>query len=58
MRKYMPRKLAIFLGMMIGSIIGSYIPALWGADLFSVSSILLSGLGALAGVWLGYKFSD
>jgi hypothetical protein len=47
----------IWLGILIGSTIGGFIPALWGAGLFSYSSVLLSGIGGLAGLWLGYKTS-
>jgi hypothetical protein len=45
----------IWLGVLIGSSVGGFIPMLWGGDLFSVSAVLLSGLGAVVGVWLGYK---
>ena len=45
----------IWLGVLIGATVGGFIPTLWGADLFSYSSILLSGLGALAGLWVGYR---
>jgi uncharacterized membrane protein YeaQ/YmgE (transglycosylase-associated protein family) len=47
----------IWLGVVIGSVIGGFIPDLWGADMFSYSSVLLSTVGALAGLWLGYKMS-
>jgi uncharacterized membrane protein YeaQ/YmgE (transglycosylase-associated protein family) len=47
----------IWLGVVIGSVIGGLIPDLWGADLFSYSSVLLSTIGALAGLWLGYRMS-
>lgn len=40
-----------------GMILGGYIPALWGAA-FSVSSIVFSLLGAVAGLWLGVRLSD
>jgi uncharacterized membrane protein YeaQ/YmgE (transglycosylase-associated protein family) len=45
----------IWLGILIGSTIGGFIPSLWGADLFSYSALLLSTAGAIAGLWLGYK---
>ncbi len=45
----------IWLGVLIGSTIGGFIPDLWGAGLFSYSSVLLSGVGGLAGLWLSYK---
>jgi hypothetical protein len=47
----------IWLGVLIGSTIGGFIPDLWGAGLLSYSSVLLSGVGAFAGLWLGYKMS-
>ncbi|MDO8570797.1 MAG: XapX domain-containing protein [Candidatus Daviesbacteria bacterium] len=53
----MSTKTLIFLGMLVGSIIGGYIPVLFGADIFSYISVITSGLGALLGIWLGYKIS-
>jgi hypothetical protein len=40
---------------LIGSTIGGLIPELWGEGMFSYSSLLLSGAGAFAGLWLGFK---
>ncbi len=45
----------IWLGILIGSTLGGFVPELWGADLLSTSSILLSGLGAFAGLWIGSR---
>jgi hypothetical protein len=47
----------IWLGVLIGSTIGAFIPDLWGAGVFSYASVLLSGLGGFAGIWLAYKIS-
>ncbi len=52
----MPRKSLIFWGMTIGTLLGGYLPALWGAGMFSLSSVLLSGIGGFAGIWFGYRF--
>ena len=41
-----------------GLIAGSYLPVLWGASSFSLSSILFSVLGGIAGVWIGIRLSD
>jgi len=49
-------KKTIYLGMIIGGVAGGYVPALWGAGLFSVSSIIGSAIGAILGVWLTFKF--
>lgn len=44
--------------MTIGSIIGGYVPSLWDANLFSLSSIIFTAIGGFAGIWLGYKISQ
>ncbi len=54
----MNTKVLVIIGMIVGSIIGGYIPVLWGAGLLSYSSILFSGIGGILGVWIGYKFSE
>lgn len=51
-------KTLIFIGMMIGSIIGGYIPSLWGADIFSMWSLVLSAVGGLLGIWAGFKLGN
>ena len=45
----------IWAGVLIGSTIGGMIPSLWGDGMFSSWSILLSGIGALLGIWLAYR---
>jgi uncharacterized membrane protein YeaQ/YmgE (transglycosylase-associated protein family) len=47
----------IWMGAFIGSTIGSLIPGLWGDGMFSYSSVLLGGIGALVGLWIGFKMS-
>ena len=54
----MPVKFMVFAGMTIGSFIGGYVPVFFGGSLFSFTSILTSGAGALAGIWAGYKLSQ
>jgi hypothetical protein len=44
----------IWFAILVGSTIGSLIPELWGADMFSYSSVLLGGIGGFVGLWLGY----
>lgn len=51
-------KLLITIGAAIGGIAGAYVPFLWGdTDLFSVMSIVLSTVGAIIGIWLGYMLA-
>jgi hypothetical protein len=54
----MSRKTIIWIGMSIGSVVGGYIPNLWGANFLSMSSIFLTAVGGIAGIWLGFKLSD
>lgn len=48
-------KTFVMTGMIVGSIVGGYLPALWGGNVFSMSSLFLSALGAFVGIWAGYK---
>ncbi len=45
----------IWLGMFVGSAIGSYIPLIWGGSVFSLSSVLLSAVGGIIGIWLAFR---
>jgi uncharacterized membrane protein YeaQ/YmgE (transglycosylase-associated protein family) len=48
-------KAFVWAGMTVGSFVGGYIPSLWGADMFSISSLLLGAVGAIIGIWVGYR---
>lgn len=54
----MDAKKFIWVGVFVGSTVGSYIPSLWGAGLLSFSSIILGTVGALAGLWIGFKLGQ
>jgi len=56
-REGYPMQARIWIGILIGSTIGGFIPDLWGAGLFSYSSVLLSGIGAFVGLLIGYKLA-
>ena len=49
---------AIGLCALVGTFVGGYVPVLWGASAFSVTSLVFSAAGGAAGVWLGVRFSD
>ena len=51
-------KTLIWLGIFIGSTLGSFIPLLWGEGLLSFSSIIFSGIGGFLGLWAGYKLGQ
>jgi hypothetical protein len=54
----MDRKRLIWIGLTVGSIVGGYLPALWGGDLLSFTSLILSAAGGIAGIWLGNRFGE
>jgi hypothetical protein len=47
----------VWIGLFVGSTIGGFIPELWGAGMFSISGILFSGIGAIIGIYVGFKMS-
>ena len=49
---------AIGLCMFFGSLVGGYVPVLWGASSFSLQSFLFGAVGAAAGVWAGVRISE
>jgi hypothetical protein len=55
----MSRKTVIWIGLGVGSTVGSLIPALWGGDaLVGFSSIILSAVGGIVGIWAGWKVAN
>jgi hypothetical protein len=52
----MSTKFVFYLAVFIGSTIGAYIPVLWGADLFSLSSVFFSGVGGILGIVVAWKY--
>ena len=48
----------IGLCMMVFGTIGSFVPEVWGASSFSLSSVLFGGVGAVAGVFVGVRLSS
>ena len=54
----MSLKTAAYIGVIVGSAIGSYIPLLWGDDLFSISSVIFTAIGGIAGIYIAYKLSN
>ena len=44
--------------MVIGSTIGGFIPTLWGASMFSLSPLVFGSVGAIVGIYIGFKMSN
>ena len=53
----MEPKTATYIGVIVGSTIGSYVPLLWGGGVFSFYSIILGAVGAIAGIWIAFKLT-
>jgi hypothetical protein len=51
-------KKLVYGSVILFSTIGSYIPALWHAGIFSISGILGGLIGALVGVWVAIKINN
>ena len=54
----MSSKKTYYIAAFVGSMIGAYIPRLWGAGSFTFSSVLFSGLGGIAGIIIVWKFFE
>ena len=54
----MNSKSMIWVFSLIGSAVGGWIPTLWGAESFSFSSIIFGSIGAILGIFIGFKLSN
>lgn len=54
----MESKRMIYLGMFLGGLLGGYLPSiLWGASMFSMSTLFGNALGAIIGIYIAFKFT-
>ena len=51
----MSNKSIIIIGMVVGSIIGGYLPTLFGVSMISFTSIITAANGGFIGVAITYK---
>lgn len=54
----MGTKPMILLFMFIGSTLGGFVPMLWGDSAFSFTGIFFDAVGAIVGIWIGYRLSN
>lgn len=54
----MPQKKVVMVGMIVGSIVGSYVPVLLGAGTLSLWSLFAGGVGGIAGIWFAYRLTQ
>lgn len=48
-------KKVVMLGMVFGSLIGGWLPTLFGVGAFSLTSVLTGALGGVIGIWLTFR---
>lgn len=53
----MEDKTIILITTSIGGIIGGYIPNLWDSSPLSLSSLFLSAIGGVLGIYIEYKIT-
>ena len=51
-------KTFIWIGLIVGSSIGGAVPMIWGDDFLSMWSLLLSTVGAIGGIFAGWKLGQ
>ncbi len=51
----MDSKKIIWIGMFVGSTVGSSIPSLWGVGYFSLTGVFLGAVGGFLGIYIGFK---
>lgn len=51
----MSRKTLVMLGLIVGSIVGGYVPMLFGDSFLSYSSVIGNAVGGLLGIVIVYK---
>jgi len=53
------RKTSLFLGLILGSTIGGFVPGLWGDTSFlSFGALLWSAIGAIVGIYVAHRLSN
>lgn len=45
----------IWLCATMGTLVGGFLPALWGGSQLGMSSLLFSALGGIVGIWAGVR---
>lgn len=54
----MSTKTMIYIGASAGSLLGGYVPLLWGGESFSTAGLIFSAVGGFVGIYVAYKVSQ
>ncbi len=53
----MPSRGLMMFCVFVGSMAGSYLPALFGVSLFSFTSVIMGGIGGILGIYMAFKIA-
>jgi len=45
-------------GLIVGSTLGGLIPSLWGSGFISFSAVILTAIGGIVGIYIGFKLGS
>lgn len=48
----------VWLGVFVGSTVGGFVPILFGASVFSLWTVVGSGIGGIIGIWAGLRLGS
>jgi hypothetical protein len=54
----MSTKAFIWIFLTIGSVVGGYLPTIFGSSFLSMASLFWSTVGSLIGIWIGFKIGN
>lgn len=54
----MSTKTAVWIGVFAGSVIGGYVPSIFGAGILSYWSVLTSAIGSIIGILIAIKITS
>lgn len=53
----MSSKTVIWIGMSVGSFLGSLVGGIWSTSIFSFSSVICEAIGGILGIWIAFKLT-
>jgi hypothetical protein len=53
----MNMKTFIWGGMFIGTTVGGALPLFWGSSAFPLTSVVLTFIGGILGIWIAYRIA-
>jgi hypothetical protein len=54
----MESKSLIWIFLFVGSTVGGFVPMLWGDSFFGLWSVVLTAVGGIIGIYIGFKLGN